>query len=120
MIRWSCRPMPRMNGLAEEVCPAENPVTISRRRRLKHEICFLNPFEVMRGPSVCDPLQLISTCLLHDAFKTAMHDRAHIDELAKYDQDLAYLGPEAYAQAMRDTYQTERRAVERMGLARDR
>ncbi|MFI4931754.1 MAG: tripartite tricarboxylate transporter substrate binding protein, partial [Burkholderiales bacterium] len=31
---------------------------------------------------------------LHQAFKTAMYDPAHIAELAKYDQELAYLGPE--------------------------
>ena len=55
---------------------------------------------------------------LHDAFKTAMHDPAHIAELAKYDQELAYLGPEDYAQAMREAYQTERRVVERLGLGR--
>jgi len=56
--------------------------------------------------------------VLHQAFKTAAFDPAHIAELAKYDQELAYLGPDEYAQAMRDTYQAERHAVERMGLAR--
>jgi tripartite-type tricarboxylate transporter receptor subunit TctC len=55
---------------------------------------------------------------LHQAFKTAMHDSAHIAELAKYDQELAYLGPDDYAHAMRDAYQAERKAVERLGLAR--
>ena len=42
----------------------------------------------------------------------------HIAELAKYDQELAYLGPDEYAQVMRDTFQAERRVVERLGLAR--
>jgi tripartite-type tricarboxylate transporter receptor subunit TctC len=56
--------------------------------------------------------------VLHQAFKTAMNDPTHIAELAKYDQELAYLGPEDYAQAMRDTFQAERRVVERLGLAR--
>src|SRR5262245_42476769 len=56
--------------------------------------------------------------VLHNAFKTAMNDPAHIAELAKYDQELAYLGPDDYAQAMRDTFQAERRTVERLGLAR--
>ncbi len=55
---------------------------------------------------------------LHKAFKTAMHDPAHIAELARYDQELAYLGPEDYAHAMRDAYQAERRVVERLGLVR--
>ena len=62
------------------------------------------------------PAQVVR--VLHDAFKAAMHDPAHIAELAKYDQELAYLGPEDYAQAMRDAYQTERKVVERLGLAR--
>ncbi len=85
-------------------------------KELGHGIVATSPYG-LAGPRGL-PSDVVR--ILHDAFKTAMHDRAHIDELAKYDQDLAYLGPEAYAQAMRDTYQTERRAVERMGLARDR
>jgi tripartite-type tricarboxylate transporter receptor subunit TctC len=55
---------------------------------------------------------------LHKAFKTAMHDPLHIAELAKYDQEIAYLGPEDYGHAMREAYQTERRVVERLGLVR--
>ncbi|HEU5296983.1 MAG TPA: tripartite tricarboxylate transporter substrate binding protein [Burkholderiaceae bacterium] len=55
---------------------------------------------------------------LHQAFKTAMYDPQHIAELAKYDQELAYRGPDDYAQAMRDAYQDERRVAERLGLAR--
>jgi len=56
--------------------------------------------------------------VLHEAFRTAMHDPAHRAELARYDQDLAYLGPDDYAQALRTAYASERRAVERLGLAR--
>ena len=55
---------------------------------------------------------------LPHAFKTAMFEPVHIAELARYDQELAYLGPEDYAQAMREAYQAERRVVERLGLAR--
>jgi len=55
---------------------------------------------------------------LHQAFKTAMLEPEHIAELAKYDQELAYLGPADYAQAMREAYQAERRTAERLGLAR--
>jgi tripartite-type tricarboxylate transporter receptor subunit TctC len=62
------------------------------------------------------PADVVQT--LHKAFKTAMLDGVHIAELAKYDQELAYLGPEDYAQAMRDTYQAERKVVERLGLVR--
>jgi tripartite-type tricarboxylate transporter receptor subunit TctC len=56
--------------------------------------------------------------VLHDAFKSAMHDPAHVAELAKYDQVLTYLGPQDYGRAMRAAYEAERQAVEKMGLAR--
>jgi tripartite-type tricarboxylate transporter receptor subunit TctC len=55
---------------------------------------------------------------LHDAFKLAMNDPAHVAELARYDQETAYLGPEDYGQALRDGYAAERRAVERLGLSK--
>jgi hypothetical protein len=47
-----------------------------------------------------------------------MHDPAHVAELARYDQELAYLGPDDYGAAMREAYATERRVVEKLGLAR--
>jgi tripartite-type tricarboxylate transporter receptor subunit TctC len=56
--------------------------------------------------------------VLHDAFKAAMYDPVHIAELAKYDQELFYLGPEDYGRSMRETYLAEKRVVERLGLNR--
>jgi len=56
--------------------------------------------------------------VLHDAFKAAVFDPLHVAELAKYDQQIAYLGPEEYARNMRETFAAERLAVERLGLAR--
>jgi tripartite-type tricarboxylate transporter receptor subunit TctC len=56
--------------------------------------------------------------VLHDAFRAAMNDPTHLAELAKYDQEPAYLGPEDYGRAMRAAYEAERRAVERLGLAK--
>ena len=55
---------------------------------------------------------------LHDAFKQAMFDPLHIAELAKFDQELAYLNTEDYGRAMRETFAAERRTVERLGLAK--
>jgi tripartite-type tricarboxylate transporter receptor subunit TctC len=55
---------------------------------------------------------------LHDAFKVAMQDPLHVAELAKYEQELAYLGPEDYGRSMRLAYAAEKRTVERLGLAR--
>ena len=55
---------------------------------------------------------------LHRAFHAAMNDPAHLAEIAKYDQELAYLGPADYGRAMREAYVREKRVVERLGLAR--
>jgi tripartite-type tricarboxylate transporter receptor subunit TctC len=54
--------------------------------------------------------------VLHDALKAAMHEPVHIAELARYDQELAYLGPEDYGRAMRAAFAAEERNVERLGL----
>jgi len=83
-------------------------------KELGHGIVATSPYG-LAGPHGL-PNAVVQT--LHQAFKTAMHDPAHIAELAKYDQELAYLGPEDYARAMREAYQAERRAVERLGLVR--
>jgi tripartite-type tricarboxylate transporter receptor subunit TctC len=56
--------------------------------------------------------------VLHDAFRTAMNDPVHLMELERYDQETAYLGPEDYGRAMREAFATEKRAVERLGLAK--
>jgi tripartite-type tricarboxylate transporter receptor subunit TctC len=56
--------------------------------------------------------------VLHDAFRTALFDPAHVAELAKYDQVPVYLGPADYGQAMRVQSALERRNVERLGLGR--
>jgi tripartite-type tricarboxylate transporter receptor subunit TctC len=55
---------------------------------------------------------------LHDAFKLALHDPAHVAELDKYDQVPDYLGPEAYGRAMREALAAEKVNVERLGLAK--
>ena len=56
--------------------------------------------------------------VLHDAFRLAMLDPLHVAELARYDQELAYLGPEDYGRAMKGAVEAERRNVEKLGLAR--
>jgi tripartite-type tricarboxylate transporter receptor subunit TctC len=55
---------------------------------------------------------------LHDAFKKAMFEKAFVTELAKFDQEIDYLGPADYGRWLRDEYQRERQAAERMGLLR--
>lgn len=83
-------------------------------KELGHGIVATSPYGLAGPRGLPEPI--VQT--LHQAFKGAMHDATHIHELAKYDQELAYLGPEDYAQVMRDTFQAERRVVERLGLAR--
>jgi tripartite-type tricarboxylate transporter receptor subunit TctC len=83
-------------------------------KELGHGIVATSPYG-LAGPRGL-PADVVQ--VLHKAFKSAMHDSAHIAELAKYDQELAYLGPEDYAHAMREAYQAERRVAERLGMAR--
>lgn len=83
-------------------------------KELGHPIVANSPYG-LAGPAGLAP-DVVR--VLHDAFKAAMFEPAHVAELAKYDQELAYLGPEDYGRAMRVAYETERRAVERLGLAK--
>lgn len=83
-------------------------------RELGHGIVAESPYG-LAGPAGL-PEAIVQR--LHDAFKAALFDARHLDELAKYDQVPAYLGPRDYAAAMRETFEAERQAVERMGLQR--
>ena len=83
-------------------------------KELGHGIVAQSPYG-LAGPRGLAP-EVVRT--LHDAFRLAMHEPAHRAELDRYDQDLAYLGPDDYGRAMRETYAAERRAIERLGLAR--
>jgi tripartite-type tricarboxylate transporter receptor subunit TctC len=56
--------------------------------------------------------------ILHQAFRTALYDPTHVAELERFDQEVAYLDSEAYGRAMREAFAFEKRAVERLGLAR--
>jgi len=67
------------------------------------------------GPAGMSP-QVVRA--LHDALKLAMYEPAHVTELAKYDQELSYLGPEDYGRAMRAAYAAEKRNTERLGLGK--
>ena len=56
---------------------------------------------------------------LHEAFRQALFHPRFVESLARYDQEVAYLGPEAYARACREEYAREREASSRPGWARD-
>ena len=83
-------------------------------QELGHRIVAESPYG-LAGPAGL-PEAIVTR--LHDAFKAALFDPRHLGELAKYDQVPAYLGPRDYAAAMRETFEAERQAVERMGLQR--
>jgi tripartite-type tricarboxylate transporter receptor subunit TctC len=83
-------------------------------KELGHDIVAQSPYGLV-GPKGMPP-HIVQT--LHDAFKAAMFDPQHIAELARYDQELTYLNAEDYGRALREAYAAEKRAVERLGLAR--
>jgi tripartite-type tricarboxylate transporter receptor subunit TctC len=56
---------------------------------------------------------------LHDAFKAAMFTPRHLAELQRYDQDVSYLDPNGYRQVLLQTWQRERKLLQRMKLLAD-
>jgi tripartite-type tricarboxylate transporter receptor subunit TctC len=81
---------------------------------LGHGIVALSPWG-LAGPRGMAPA-LVER--LHGAFRGALDDPGFRAELAKADQEPAYLGPAAYAAALRAAFSDEQRAIEQLGLAR--
>jgi tripartite-type tricarboxylate transporter receptor subunit TctC len=79
-------------------------------RELGFDIVAMSPYG-LAGPRGLPP-PVVAT--LHDALKRAMFDPRFIEELTKYDQEIAYLGPEDYARSCREIYARERINVERL------
>ena len=88
--------------------------TVPTLKELGLGIVAASPYGIV-GPAGL-PAPIVG--LLHEAFKAAMLEPAHIAELALYDQELAYLGPADYGKSMRLAFETERKVVERLGLAK--
>jgi tripartite-type tricarboxylate transporter receptor subunit TctC len=55
---------------------------------------------------------------VHDAFKQAMEMPNHVEALARFDQQLMYMGPAQYARFAEETTRREKLLVEKLGLAR--
>jgi tripartite-type tricarboxylate transporter receptor subunit TctC len=83
-------------------------------KELGYNIVAMSPYGIV-GPR---HLPKHITQVLHDAFKAAMFDATHQHEIAKYDQDLAYLNPEDYAKSLVDTYEREKEWVQKLSLAK--
>jgi len=79
-------------------------------RELGFDIVAMSPYG-LAGPRAL-PATVVAT--LHDAFKRAMFDPRFINEIAKYDQEIDYLGPEDYARSCREIYARERINVDRL------
>ena len=54
--------------------------------------------------------------VLHDAFKEALFDPAHLAVIARFDMPVRYLNSTDYAVAAAAHYQDERRTVQELGL----
>lgn len=65
------------------------------------------------APAGVDPLIVKK---LHDAFRIAMFDPQHLQEIAKYDQEPAYLGSADYARHVQEVSVRERQLLARLGL----
>lgn len=83
-------------------------------RELGFDIVAMSPYG-LAGPRGL-PAPIVAT--LHDAFKRAMFDARFINEIAKYDQEIDYLGPDDYARSCREIYARERVNVDRLSPAR--
>lgn len=83
-------------------------------RELGHDIVAMSPYGLSGPQGVPDDV----VRALHDAFKKALFDPRFGEDLARYDQEITYLGPQDYAQACREEYAKERAAAERMKLTR--
>jgi tripartite-type tricarboxylate transporter receptor subunit TctC len=83
-------------------------------KELGFPIVAMSPYG-LGGPRGLPPAIVTA---LHDAFRKAMFDPAFVAEIAKYDQELDYLGPAEYGQWLREQYARERLVVEKMGLSR--
>jgi tripartite-type tricarboxylate transporter receptor subunit TctC len=83
-------------------------------RELGFDIVAMSPYG-LAGPRGL-PAPILAT--LHDAFKRAVFDPRFAQELAKYDQEIDYLGPEDYARSCREIYARERIDVDRLSAPR--
>lgn len=81
-------------------------------KELGYPIVAMSPYG-LAGPRDL-PADIVQR--LHDAFKKALFSAPHIAELAKYDQEPSYLGPEDYGRAMQERFAAEKLNVERLGL----
>jgi tripartite-type tricarboxylate transporter receptor subunit TctC len=67
----------------------------------------------LAGPAGMEPAVVK---LLHDAFKKTLEDPKVLALLDRFDQSVIYMGPEEYTKFARQTFDSERVTIERLGL----
>ena len=72
-----------------------------------------SPFGVC-GPKGMDPA-IVRT--IHDAFKKTLDDPAVMATFDKFDQTVIYMNTDSYSKFARESYQSEKALIERLGLA---
>lgn len=71
-----------------------------------------SPFGIA-GPRGMDPAVVAK---LHDAFRKTLSDPAVLATFDKYDQPVIYMNSEQYTAFIRETFASEKRTIERLGL----
>ncbi len=68
---------------------------------------------------VCGPKGMEPTVVrtLHDAFRKTLDDPAVLAVFEKFDQSVIYMNTEAYTKFARESFETEKATIERLGLA---
>jgi tripartite-type tricarboxylate transporter receptor subunit TctC len=83
-------------------------------RELGHpQAVYTSPYGI-GVPAAVDPLVVRR---LHDAFRSALFDPVHLQELAKYDQEPEYLGTADYGRFVQEVTVRERQLLARLGIA---
>ncbi|TMQ13117.1 MAG: tripartite tricarboxylate transporter substrate binding protein, partial [Deltaproteobacteria bacterium] len=83
-------------------------------KELGYPFVFDSPFGVA-GPKGMDPAVVQK---LHDAFKKAIEDKAVIEAMARYDMVPRYLDTAGYRKLVGEIIDSEKAALEKIGLAR--
>jgi tripartite-type tricarboxylate transporter receptor subunit TctC len=83
-------------------------------KELGYPFVFDSPFGVA-GPKGMDPAVVQK---LHDAFKKAIEDKAVIEAMARYDMVPRYLDTAGYRKLVGEIIESEKAALEKIGLAR--
>jgi tripartite-type tricarboxylate transporter receptor subunit TctC len=76
------------------------------------DIVSTSPYGIA-GPKGMDP-RVVQT--LHDAFKEALYDPAHVQILDRYDMQIVYANSEDYAALARRQFEEDRVMIQRLGL----